>query len=159
MHKSSIENQGNLAKPMLADALSVEDCNKLIANFMCLTKGDSWQVANGLRDYKRVDELEFNKDWNLLISVVEKIENLDDSELHYKWNDIDTKNRSNFNGYSVDIEGNECFIWLHLELEPAEKCGHFRSESKINSVYYAVVQFIQWHNEFLNIQGVSKGVT
>ena len=65
----------------------------------------------------------FIDDWNSIHKIIEKIESLDESKNHYQWKDIDGSTRTNFNGYSVDIEGNECFIWLNLELDPPEILG------------------------------------
>lgn len=75
-----------------------------------------------------INSLQFDKDWNSLMLVVEKIETLPDEnfqvEINGKWcNFFDMKNLNN------------------VGFEKAE------NESKIQNCFEAVVMFIRWYND------------
>jgi len=84
-----------------------------------------------------VDYPEMN--WEKLMEIVEFIENIDD-KTGYSWQPkVDgkkLKREYNFNGYSVQIEGKGCTIWLHLQLDPFELVA---KSGKVNSKFDAVL--------------------
>jgi len=88
--------------------------------------------------------------WNWIMQVVEKIEQLDLSQYIYKWEDGDVTNY-NFEGTSVEIENNRCWIYINLSLDPMftvnEKTFKQTYNSKIEATYAAVVEFIEWYNQ------------
>ena len=67
-------------------------------------------------------ELKYHSSWNWLMPVVEKIEKL---------------------GYRVTIQGLNCWIDTHK----GAIFGTDKKNSKRNSVYIAVVEFIKWYNQ------------
>lgn len=69
-----------------------------------------------------VSRTPYHQDWNLLMDVVEKIEQI---------------------GFSVVTEGSVCLIY-NLSKGYNESA---REDSKIKSTWIAVVDFIQWYNE------------
>lgn len=71
--------------------------------------------------------MEYNLSWNWLMPVVEKIEKL---------------------GYRVTIQGLNCWIDTHK----GAIFGTDKKNSKRNSVYIAVVEFIKWYNQNKNKQ-------
>ena len=86
--------------------------------------------------------------WNNLMPVIDKIEDLDHSQDHYQWQDLDGFERTNFQGYEVDISYRECRIWLNLELDPPQLIAYGkRSKTKFESVFRCVVLFIKWYNK------------
>ena len=91
------------------------------------------------------------KSWNHIMPVVEKIESLDLSEWMYKWEGIDGETEYNFEGISVEIENTRCWIYINLSLDPYwtinEKTFKVKYETKLEAVYEAVVEFIEWFNE------------
>ena len=93
----------------------------------------------------------YSNDWNCIMPVVEKIESLDLSEWMYSWEDMDGETRYNFEGISVEIEHTRCWIFINLSLDPYwtinEKTFKVRYETKLQAVYEAVVEFIEWYNE------------
>jgi hypothetical protein len=99
---------------------TVRDMNLVLARFM------EWDESATFLFYEL--------DWNPLMLVVEKIESL----------------HENGTEYNVGIEINSCFItkWDYGEkdekfsLPPQEDAAN-----KIEAVYYAVYDFIIWHNE------------
>jgi hypothetical protein len=98
--------------------------NKLIAKFMGLTIITD-NISYFDTNYKPLKK--YNEDWNWLMEVVEKIENLEDGE------------------FSVEITNNCCEIngfEIHTNLFI---CNN--SETKIQAVYNACVDFIKWYNE------------
>lgn len=130
--------------------------NKLCAEFMGFEQYEIENKSNGyFVDFKdgfapyprSLGSLEFHTNWNWIVSVIEKIESLDDSKLHYQWKDVDGEDRSNFNGYSVDIEGCECRIWLHLELDPFQLISSATSNNKLDATISAIYNFLCWHKE------------
>lgn len=97
--------------------------NKLIAEFM------GWEIyvneppvllfSRG-ENIKSIGQLNFNSDWNLLIEVVEKIENLG------RYGFTIYKNSTNINGLPLPICNN-------------------KKDTKINAVFFTVIEFIKWH--------------
>jgi hypothetical protein len=87
------------------------------------------------------NHLEYHKSWDWLMSVVEKIESLDLT----KWYDTD-----NFSNCSVNIEHSSCYIWLNLNYDPGKRVVAIHNgtyETKIETVYNAILEFIKWYNE------------
>ena len=119
--------------------------NKIIAEFMGLNKTKMFfNLKSGnyvkketddcdikvvdvyLKNNKPITNFYYHSDWNWLMEVVEKIESL---------------------GYWVEILGgmhNVCSIGLTNNIE---SFIYLDSESKIEAVYNAVVEFIKWYNE------------
>jgi hypothetical protein len=127
--------------------------DKLIADFM----GDYFDI--GLepsyyirynKEYK-IEDSQFHKSWDWLMPVIEKIESLDLSDWMYSWEDMDGSTRYNFEGISVEIENTRCWIYINLSLDPYwtinEKTNNKRFDTKLEAVYEAVVEFIEWYNE------------
>jgi hypothetical protein len=106
--------------------------NKLIAEFMYgkkevydlpqfgyIKSNGSWQ------DEFSIEQMKFNKDWNWLMQVVEKIEDL---------------------GYVVNISGISCTITEVLSDEPIVSWVLGDRTNKINLVYTTCVEFIKIYN-------------
>jgi hypothetical protein len=100
-------------------------------------------------------ELEFHKDWNKLMTVVDKIEGLDLKEWMYKWEE-DNETQYNFQGISVEIERNSCWIYTELQLDPYYTFNEntYKKEwlSKIDATWNACVEFVQWYLERLKTE-------
>lgn len=116
--------------------------NKLIAEFM---KFDFSRFSNdGIIEFPNdsffefqyntftLEELKFHSDWNWLMEVVEKIE-----ELEYTVNIYKTPNTG----------VNYCEV--NEPTQSGERCKSFQHsrESKIQAVYIACVEFIKWYNQ------------
>ena len=84
------------------------------------------QFSCKLQDF----ELEFHSDWNWLMKVVEKIENLQDE--------------NNCAIYNVQIE--QSFTEI-IDNHTSETIVEVDSNSKIEAVYQSCVEFIKWYNE------------
>jgi hypothetical protein len=117
--------------------------NKLMADFM------GWKI-----DYENPNidtTMKHHESWDWLMPVVEKIEDLDLSEWMYKWEDLEDGIQYNFEGISVEIERNRCWIYVNLALDPMftinEKTFNKTYNSKIEATYAAVVEFVEWYNE------------
>ena len=67
----------------------------------------------------------FDKDWNLLMPIVEKIEELDFEE----------------------IEVNICIDQCCVSCDAIEMHFWAQDETKIKSVWHTVVEFIKWYNQ------------
>lgn len=131
--------------------MSTIENNKLIAEFMGYTfEFLSWRNPEGQDvelfrlysngecrgteevklywEYFMTERLKYQKDWNALMEVVEKIEEGD---------------------WIVEIAINHCKIWnTEAEYPDILSEGHKdRSLKKIDVVYQAVIQFIQFYNE------------
>lgn len=121
----------------------IKENNKLIARFMgwkveknCFSKvekyGDKLQNERGIS----VKNRDYHSDWNLLMQVVDKIESLGfwtkigghtSFGKQYKQCCIKKQTKDSDIGYIYEYEGDWC-------------------ESKIESTYNAVVEFIKWYN-------------
>lgn len=82
------------------------------------------------------DELEYDKSWDWLMPVVEKIDKMTlVDETYFRTNVNGSRNRTH------------CYIYKY---HPGESVGHAISEGhedkKIESVYRAVIEFIKWYN-------------
>ncbi|MFT6125735.1 MAG: hypothetical protein ACJAVA_000176 [Flavobacteriaceae bacterium] len=83
------------------------------------------------------EDLEFDSDWNLLMSVVEKIESIKDNHHGY---------------FGVYINSNSCTIQgtdlrTDVKQEPPIYYSNFVLSDKMQSTYQAVVEFIKWLNK------------
>ena len=85
------------------------------------------QFSSKLQDF----ELEFHTDWNWLMRVVEKIENLQDE--------------NNCAIYNMQIE--QSFTEI-IDNHTSETIIYdIDADSKIEAVYNTVIEFIKWYNE------------
>jgi hypothetical protein len=109
---------------------TTEENNRLIAEFLGLQLEQDQErlYINGLGT-KLINET-FNKDWNWLIEVVEKIESLEKRK------------------YTLITQQSSCLLWDNDKGEELE-CfnGSFKSKTKIEAVYNACVEFIKWYNK------------
>ena len=85
------------------------------------------QFSCKLQDF----ELEFHSDWNWLMRVVEKIENLQDE--------------NNCAIYNVQIE--QSFTEIIDNHTSETIIYNIDADSKIEAVYNIVIEFIKWYNE------------
>jgi len=104
-----------------------QEGNKLIAEFMGWTEfpGNMIKEKLGVAPI-RVDGLKFHTSWDCLMTVVEKIENLEAGR----------------GVYLVRIEGNYCSISIHDETEWLI-CESDLARTRIDAVWQTVIKFIQ----------------
>ena len=97
-----------------------------------------------------VHQFKYHKSWDWLMPVVEKIESLYDEHHGY---------------FGVHISSNSCSIQgtnLHLSINNPEYGSVYTSdpnavfETKIESTYYAVTQFIKWYKTLITEKAGSK---
>ena len=106
--------------------------NKLIAEFLGMeltTDGISQLYYTEDRSLKQIPK--FHTDWNWLMQVVEKIENL-----QYK---------NNNDVFKVVIDYGSCIIYNMIN--DLDILFSVNSIYKIEAVYNACVEFIKWYNE------------
>jgi hypothetical protein len=119
---------------------TIEQMNEAIAEFMGYSHGNRNREFNPDAVYKE-EEFKYHSSWDWLMPVVEKIE---DVQLDDK-NNVVTRAAAN-----VQIFYKACLI----QYEPDEESGdtndevsiQTQGETKIEAVYKAVYQFIQWYN-------------
>ena len=125
----------------------METNNKLIAEFLgYIDNGCSEEgfLIDPKTNYDVcIDSLQFHTDWNWLMEVVEKIENLPSRTLqgtYYLGNEVKI--------YKV-INTNTHYCEINLVKESGYRIVsiQFNKESKIKSVYDACLEFIKWYNE------------
>lgn len=96
------------------------------------------------------NELKFNSNWEWIMTAIIKIESLDLNDKFYQWKD-GNQTRNNFQGISVDISKNNCWIGINLDLDPPitinKKSSHKHFNTKIEAVWTAVNEFIEWYDE------------
>ena len=112
--------------------------NKLIAEFLGETKQpfefSQFGYINSLGEWKDTffdNQLKFHSDWNWLMEVVEKIENLQDENNHVMYN---VQIEQSFTEI-IDNHTSEIVIY------------DIDADSKIEAVYNTVIEFIKWYNE------------
>jgi hypothetical protein len=106
---------------------------------------EKWQ------EIKKMVNISLDTDmWTALIKVVEFIEDIQESVKYYTWEETNDKGiletHSNFNGYTVEIIGNCCFIDVQLELDPPKSICRKIRENKFEAVLDAVYQFSLMYN-------------
>jgi hypothetical protein len=110
-----------------SNKIKIEDSNKMIAVFLgCKVKGYIvYRLDN--ENISFVDDLKYHTSWDWLMPVVEKIEAM---------------------GYTVVIHREATLISAYdNDLNCIWKTTKWDQEVKINHVYQAIVQFIQWYNQ------------
>ena len=126
------------------------ESNKLIAEFMGLKDRIENSFSRGGGGYAAC---QYHKSWGWLMAVVEKIESLDLSEYGYQWEGIDGEIEYNNGSICVEIERNRCWIYMNLSLDPMhtfnEVTHRQKFDTKIEAVYAAVVEFIEYYNELI----------
>jgi hypothetical protein len=105
--------------------------NKLLAEFLGL-KQDSFNtnlyywLDKGR--YFRENEINFDTDWNWLMAVVEKIEDIE----------------------SIDVDilthGTRIYEWRSGGRVIADNCADISFDKKIEHAYDSVVKFVKWYN-------------
>jgi hypothetical protein len=115
---------------------------KLIAEFM----------GNEVEYFKETDEYGINGEpltcynystyWDHLMPVVEKIENLDLSDLY---------DDGNFINVNFSIDRGHCYVLVELNYDPPHRITGVSnySTSKIELVYSQVLKFIYWYDNRL----------
>lgn len=112
--------------------MDIIESNKLIAEFMDFTyeKDLGWfdsegilpQIVIDINDGNCFDELLFDKSWNWLMPVVEKIENLHE----------------------------DCDVWFYIAGCSINYCSILfdnNCDTKLEATYETIVEFIKWYKE------------
>ena len=116
---------------------NIVENNKLIAEFLVNNEGglvkleenifstiDEFEIPD---DYLTIKDLKYHKDWNWLMKVVEKIENLSKEGETYMFSITKFSARVTYKGSRI----------VDLPID----------NTKIEAVYDACVEFIKWYNE------------
>ena len=111
--------------------------NKLIAEFMGVYQDDKgyWGFTN-TKEHQRwhidrfLDATHYDNDWNWLMEVVEKIENIEDKNRCSKYN----------------FEMVQTFVEI-IDNNNSDTIVEIDKNTKIQATYKAVVEFIKWYNE------------
>lgn len=98
--------------------------NKIIAEFMGAVGYHTFNGNFAIIDGKEINMDLYNSDWNWLMEVVEKIESI--------------------KGTQIFINGISCEIMFRGKVISK----HFNT--KIEAVYNACIEFIEWHNLQIN---------
>ena len=119
--------------------MKTEEENKLIADFMGHYHiQDNYYRVTRMNCY-HLNQLQYHSSWDWLMPVVDKIEDLKESNINYPKLII---NRFN---------NNTLQLWGANFMDRYEKAfygkGAFQVESKIIAVWQACVNFINWYNE------------
>ena len=124
----------------------MEENNKLIAEFMGYLIIPNQVYINSTNKFEKGQWVNFkncfNSNWNWLMEVVEKIENLPSRTLqgtYYLGNEVKIYKAINTNTHYCEIN-------LVKESGYRIVSIQFNKESKIKSVYDACLEFIKWYN-------------
>jgi hypothetical protein len=124
----------------------MENENKLIAEFIGMQNtNNGWcdskdVLPNIVRDTfqgNTFDHLLFNKSWDWLMPVVEKIEDI-------RFDNEDKDSFVSYHRYDVDNRGIGCAI---TDVQEGKVVGCGDCATKRESTYQAVVEFIKFYNE------------
>lgn len=118
--------------------MNATENNKLIAEFMgckpIFKDKKEYQMVTHENMCYSTNELQYHKDWNWLMEVVEKIEGLEIDKL----------------SFNFKIEKDRVsFFYTHAD-EPKKQIKMFfewGQKTKISNTYKVVVEFIKWYNE------------
>ncbi len=146
--------------------MDVLEGNKLIAKFLKFYFRDEntcqpirgWVTGSENMTYNPETYLKFHSSWDWLMPVIDKIEALDMSDHHYKWGEGEEEH-CNFMGFEFDMRpltnGYAASIYMELQLDPPERVGgdyNKKYPTRIEAAWNTVVEFIQYYNEFMNMQ-------
>jgi hypothetical protein len=61
--------------------------NELIIEFLKKINKpiNSLYLLNSTNEYSTLEEMKFNTSWDMLMPIIDYIEDIDDSDKHYKW--------------------------------------------------------------------------
>ncbi len=124
----------------------LKEGNRLIAEFMGAEKLDENSFTYNREDKFignccSVDDLEYHSSWDWLMPVVEKIESLDGGE-HGNFGVHITSNSCNIQGSNLwkTLQGKSTFPVYMSDPNAI-------LDTKIESTWYNVVEFIKWYNK------------
>jgi len=103
--------------------------NKIIAEFMNKKDAQINAKGNGIEWVIQTKNLKYHTDWDWLMEVIEKIENLETNRFDFQINQ--------WNSRIFDHENTEFIVDLN-------------ADSKIQAVYNACIEFIKWYNQNKN---------
>lgn len=132
--------------------MEIKEIDKLIAIFMDLGEGPNYIIKEHARylcnnkteyleDYFNIDELEYSKNWQWLIPVVEKIESIND--------DIHGFIQVHINGNNCTINGTN--LWKQDDIDTTVYYNDTYGDTKLLATYEAVGKFIIWYNNYKKI--------
>jgi len=104
--------------------MTIEDGNKLIADFIGLEKKESYGGIRYFYNNAYSTDLRFHVSWDWLMPVVEKI-----ASKGYRW-EIGM-------GTSTNSPTHYCKIW---------SIGKFDGISPLDATYGSIIEFIKWYN-------------
>jgi hypothetical protein len=128
--------------------------NKLIAEFLgektYLKDTDGYSKPLSVFNS---NDLIFDKDWNWLMQVVEKIEGLEvDFKVKSFWNPF-----VKANVHQTTIQVNEhTKMYTAYSVEEVVTIYTNSSKNKLENVYEGVINFIKWNNEIKNYENINK---
>lgn len=108
-------------------------------------------VGPGVNPTILIEQVEFHKSWNWLMPVVEKIESLCDDHHGYFGVHI-SSNGCNIQGTNLWKAMKDCSDYGYVYMTDPNSI----LETKFDSTYYNVVQFIVWHNAWVASQADKK---
>lgn len=120
--------------------MSIVEQNELIAVF------DGWQrvgsrlVKYSEREVRKPEHLFYHAHWAWLMEVVDRIETLKDTIDNIICQVTITSHSCNINYNSGNVRTSDLPSFYQTRLRS-------ETESKIDNVYAAVVEFIQWYNQ------------
>ena len=115
--------------------INILESNKMLAEFLCTTQKtegiDDCYIYGGIAYH--IDDLNFHKDWNWLMEVVEKIESL---------------------GYISNQDSRICegslkpiyYFRIFIKHYRGQNVGYSKSNLRIEAVYNACIEFVKWYN-------------
>ena len=116
--------------------MNTQENNKMIAEFMDYTHV-LLPVSVGL-EYYDGDEMEYYTDWNWLMPVVDKIEDVSEG---FKWVEVE------WISYTFQIENKSVTIWKHSDRFDSKRIIEINGNTKREATYKAVVEFINQYNK------------
>ena len=130
--------------------------NKLIAQFMggklndelsfLIAQNDIFIPYHGVIRLDTVETgkgpvIKYHKSWDWLMPVVEKIENIDFGN----WEPIKGDVYMNCS-FEIEITSSVCQLNIHADQRCYKSFFYVCSNSKIESVYGLIIEFIKWYN-------------
>jgi len=131
----------------------IKNNDKLIAIFMNMEYIDgiyknTYESPSFLEYSRSLDELEFSNNWNWLMGVITKIENIDLSKYSYNWEQNNTV-EVNFQRICFDIYSDYVDVYEELQLDPPKEIINIKIDNTINkknAVYHAIIETIKYYN-------------
>lgn len=95
------------------------------------------------------NELQFHRDWNKIMYIIQQIEKVDLKKYHYQW-EMGGELHNNFEGFEFTLYHGGVYSEINLALDPPMEIAKSFDASWIENVWVTIVETIKYINNVTN---------